>query len=369
MEPIANGEPKRAGKIRSLLLRSSKKAGLSPGSVVFVGERKLPSTTIRIIDYDATHHDEREVSSAEECFPYIDSPRTTWIMVEGLQNTDAIEKLGKYIGMQLLELEDVVNTFQRSRFEADEDQLFCVVKGLRHDRETGEISIDQTTLVVGKNYVISFQENQEQAFEAVKKRLNNPGGRHRNQGAVYLAYSLIDALVDHYFSPLENMAEKIEHLELQAVSDPRPEVLKAIHRTKRDLAFVRRSILPMREVVSAFQRSDSGLIAASVRPYLADVYDHTIQVLDIVESFRDIVGGLLETYLSSISNRMNEVMKLLTLIATVFIPLTFIAGVYGMNFDHMPELHWEWFYPHGFWITIAVVVLLMLAVFRRKGWI
>jgi magnesium transporter len=369
MQPSPHGDPKSAGKIRSLLRRSSKKAGLSPGSVVFVGERKLPSTTITVIDYDASHHEERQVSSAEECFPYIDSPRITWIMVEGLQDTETIQKLGKYVEMHLLEIEDVVNSSQRPRFAAEEDQLFCVVKGLRYETEAQELSIDQTTLVVGKNYVFSFQENHEQVFDAVKKRLSNPNGRHRKEDAVYLAYSLIDALVDHYFSPLEIMAEEIERLEVQAVSDPTQEVLQAIHRTKRNLAFVRRSVLPMREVISAFQRSESSLIRSSVRPYLADVYDHTIQVLDIVESFRDIVGGLLDTYLSSVSNRMNEVMKLLTIIATVFIPLTFIAGVYGMNFDHMPELHWGWFYPHGFWATIAVVAVLMLALFRRKGWI
>jgi magnesium transporter len=349
--------------------RGSKKAGLAPGSIVFVGEQKVPATTIRVLDYSATHCDERKLRSVEECYPFLEAPSCTWVIVEGLQDTAAIERLGLHLGLHPLLLEDIVNTSQRARFESTEDHLFCVLKSLRSQNDTHEISVDQISLVVGKNYVISFQESHEPAFDAIEERVRNPRGRHRKAGADYLAYSLLDSLVDHYFRPLEAMADHLEGLEQEVVDNPRPQTLQHIHQLKHDLVFVRKSVWPIREVVAALRRSEGDIISDTTGPYLADVYDHTIQVMETIESLRDVTGGILDTYLSSINNRMSEVMKVLTLIATVFIPLTFLAGVFGMNFEHMPELHWGWFYPVGFWIASILTVLLMVAVFRWKHWI
>ena len=366
---MALGQTVRKISPRNLLRRGSKKAGLSPGSVVFVGEQKVAATRIWVLDYSATHCDEREVTSIEECFPLLAAPSHTWVIVEGLQDTAAIEQLGRHIGLHPLLLEDIVNTSQRPRFESTDDHVFCVLKGLRYDGGSQSIAVDQTTLVVGQTYVISFQETHEGAFDAVRERIRKETGHHRKHGVDYLAYSLLDALVDHYFAPLEAMADQLEGLEQEVVDDPRPETLHKIHHFKRDLILIRKSVWPMREVISAFRRIESPIVSDATGPYLADVYDHTIQVIDTIESLRDVIGSLLDTYLSSVSNRMNQVMKLLTLVATVFIPLTFVAGVYGMNFDHMPELHWTWFYPFGFWVTIGLAAMLMVGLFRWKGWI
>lgn len=357
-----SGTPKKNRK-------NSKKAGLSPGSVVFVGEQKVAATTLRVVDYSASHCDEREIQSIDECFPLLASPSCTWVVIEGLQDIDMIKRIGHHVGLHSLLLEDIVNTSQRPRIEGTDDHLFCVLKGLRTNRDTGMVAADQVTLVVGQNYVISFQEIHEEAFDAVLNRIRTPQGQHRRAGADYLAYSLLDALVDYYFGPLEVMADQLESLEQVVVDNPRPEALRQIHRLKRDVVMVRKTIWPMREVVAGLRRIQSSIMTEATRPYLADVYDHTVQVMETTESLRDVIGSLLDTYLSSVSNRMNEVMKVLTLIATVFIPLTFLAGVYGMNFDHMPELHWAWFYPVGFWIAIGGTIVAMVALFRWKRWI
>ena len=346
-----------------------RKAGLSPGSVVFVGEQKVATTTLRVVDYSASHCEERELQSIEECFPLLNSPSCTWVIIEGLQDIDMIKRLGRHIDLHPLLLEDIVNTSQRPRIEGTDDHLFCVLKGLRLSPDTEAIAVDQATLVVGRNYLISFQEIHEQAFDAVLNRIRMPQGQHRRAGSDYLAYSLVDALVDYYFGPLEVMADHLETLEQAVVDNPRPETLHQIHRLKRDLVTVRKTLWPMREVVAGLRRIQSSIMTEATRPYLADVYDHTVQVMETTESLRDVIGSLLDTYLSSVSNRMNQVMKVLTLIATVFIPLTFLAGVYGMNFDYMPELHWGWFYPLGFWIAIGIVIVLMVALFRWKHWI
>jgi magnesium transporter len=242
------------------------------------------------------------------------------------------------------------------------------LKMLYLDNETSETQVEQVSLVFGKNFVISFQEKQGDIFETIRERIRNGKGRIRKMGTDYLAYALIDAVVDHYFIILEKDGEKIEELEDKVVSDPKPETLQKIHRLKREMIFLRRSVWPLRELVNSLERGESPLIHKATRIYLRDVYDHTIQVIDTLETYRDMLSGMHDTYLSSISNRMNEVMKVLTIIATIFIPLTFIAGIYGMNFEFMPELKWRWAY-FSVWGVILIVAVFMLIFFRRKKWL
>jgi magnesium transporter len=239
---------------------------------------------------------------------------------------------------------------------------------LYYDDITNEINSEQVSIIFGQNFVISFQEKEGDVFNPIREMIRTGKGRIRKMGADYLAYSLIDAIVDSYFIILEKLGENIEDIEDTMIANPTPETLQAIHRLKRKMILLRKSVWPLREVVSAIERSDSSLIQKPTRIYLKDVYDHTIQVIDTVETFRDVLSGMLDVYLSSISNKMNEIMKVLTIIATIFIPLTFIAGVYGMNFEYMPELKWQWGYP-VIWFVMLIIGISMLAYFRKKKWL
>ncbi len=347
--------------------RISKKSGLPPGSLVHVGEKKIEKTRIRVIDYDEASIEERELASVDECFPYKDTPAMTWVNIDGLHEVDVIQKVGDGFGLHPLVLEDIVNTGQRPKMEDFEDYLFLIVKMLTYDDEEGEVKAEQFSLVLGPHYVISFQEKVGDVFEPLRERLRKGKGRIRKEGSDYLLYALIDAIVDNYFVVLENIAEEIESLEDRIMIDPTTDLLQTIHNLKRELIFLRKSVWPLREAVSALERGDSGLVQEKTAIYLRNVYDHTIQIADTIETFRDMVSGMLDVYLSSVSNRMNEVMKVLTIIATIFIPITFLAGIYGMNFKNMPELEWAWGYPL-LWCIILVVGLIMVLYFRRKKW-
>ena len=342
--------------------------GLPPGTPVFVGDKKAEAVRITILDYDESRFQEREVKEIEECFPFKDTPTVTWINVDGVHDVEVIQKLGENFGLHPLVLEDIVHTQQRPKMEEFENYIYVVLKMLYVDDESKETQIEQVSLIFGENYVVSFQEKEGDIFEKIRERIRNGKGRIRKMDTDYLAYSLIDAVVDHYFIILEKDGEKIEELEDKVVSDPKPETLQEIHRLKREMIFLRRSVWPLRELVNLLERSESRLIHKSTRIYLRDIYDHTIQVIDTLETYRDMLSGMHDTYLSSISNRMNEVMKVLTIIATIFIPLTFIAGVYGMNFEFMPELKWRWAY-FGVWGVIFVVAIAMVLYFKRRKWL
>ena len=353
----------------SLFLRkSSEKAGLPPGTVVFVGEKKVEEIRITIIDYDENNYVEREVKDIEECFPYKATPSISWINIDGLHQVDIIEKLGAHFVLHPLLQEDVVNTHQRPKFDEFEDHLFIVLRMFFFNEEENELDGEQISLIVGSNFVISFQERQGDVFDQVRERLRNGKGRIRKKGSDYLAYSLIDAIVDSYYNILEGLGENIESLQEQMVSEPKQEDLQIIQHLKRDMLFFRKSVWPLREVISALAKSESILIKEDVLVYLRDVYDHVIQAIDTIETFRDMLAAMLDIYLSSVSNRMNEVMKVLTIIATIFIPMTFLAGIYGMNFKNMPELEWRYAYLF-FWIIVVVVLVAMVAWFKRKKWI
>jgi len=351
-----------------LVQKVSKKAGKPPGALVFIGKKKQEKVKIHLMDYTASTFTEKDAKSVEECFTYMKKPTTTWINVSGIHDEDVVEKLGKRFGLHPLVLEDILNTGQRPKAEDFDKYMFIVLKMIYYNGGTNGIEIEQVSIVLGKGFVISFQEREGDVFNQIRERIRKKGGRFRSLGNDYLAYALMDAIVDNYFSVLENMGERIESIEDELVDNPNPKTLAEIHKLKRELIFLRRSVWPLRDVINNIQRGDSKLFTKKTQIYLRDVYDHAIRVSETIETFRDMVSGMLDIYLSSMSNRMNEVMKVLTIFAAIFIPLTFIAGIYGMNFRFMPELEWEWGYPMV-WTIILLVSFTMLYYFRRKGWL
>jgi len=348
--------------------KSPTKAGLPPGTLVHIGEKKVEKTRITVMDYDERTFQEKEVAAVEECFEFKETSTVTWINVEGLHDVEIIEKLGNRFGLHPLVQEDILNTAERPKMEDYEDHIFLLLKVFVLGNRNHDEKIQQVSLVLGSNFVISFQEKESGVFDPVRDRIRKDKGRLRKLGPDYLAYALIDSIVDGYFGFLERLSEEIEFLEDELITDPKREILQKIHSLKREMIFIRKSIWPLREVVNGLERLETPLIKETTDVFLRDVYDHTIQVIDSVETLRDVLSGMLETYLSSVSNRMNEVMKVLTIIATIFIPLTFIAGIYGMNFKFMPELEWR----GGYFVIIGVMVavaVVMLIFFRKKKWL
>jgi len=354
--------------VPKLIIKRSKKIGLPPGTPIHVGEKKIDRVRIKIIDYDEAQFQEKEAKTVEECFPFKDKPTVTWINIDGIHQVDIIEKIGNHFNIHPLVLEDIVNTGQRPKMEDFVNYIFVILKMLYYDEKINETKTEQISLILGSNFVISFQENEGDVFDPIRERIRSDRGRIRKMGADYLAYALIDTIVDNYFIILEKLGEKIEDIEDELVTNPALETLQTIHSLKREMIFLRKSVWPLREVISRLERWESPLIDKSLNIYLRDVYDHTIQVIDSIETFRDMLSGMLDIYLSSVSNRMNEVMKVLTIIATIAIPLTVITGIYGMNFQFMPELQWQWSYPL---VLLAMLTLgvLMIRYFRRRKWI
>ena len=351
-----------------LFLKKTKKVGLPPGSLVYTGEKKAEEVKISFIDYDEERFKEKEVTSIEECFPFRDTPTVTWINIDGLHEVKPIEKIGTYFKIHPLVLEDIVNTDQRPKLEDFGDYILVILRMIYFDEKVRELHAEQISLILGPNFVISFQEREGDIFQGIRDRIRNSKGRIRKMGSDYLAYALIDAIVDNYFIVLEMVGEEIETMEDEVMTTPTTETMQKLQKVKRRLLFLRKSVWPLREVISGLERGESKLIKKQTNPYFRDVYDHTIQVVDMVETMRDMNSGMFDMYLSSISNRMNEVMKVLTIIATIFIPLTFIAGIYGMNFEYMPELKWRWAY-FSVWGVIVLVVAGMIWYFKRKRWL
>ncbi|MCJ7580290.1 MAG: magnesium/cobalt transporter CorA, partial [Candidatus Aminicenantes bacterium] len=305
-----------------------KKIGLPPGTPVYIGDRGGEVVKITTLDFDETQFQETDIKEVEECFSFKDTPTVTWINVDGIHDIENIEKIGRHFGIHPLVQEDIVHTEQRPKMEEFEDYIYIVLKMMSYNEKNKETVAEQVSLILGKSYVISFQERQGDIFDSLRERIRIDKGRIRKMGADYLAYSLLDTIVDYYFVVLEKLGDRVEELEDELVSHPRPEDLQEVHRLKREMIFLRKSVWPLREVISGLERLESSLVEESTKIYLRDVYDHSIQIMDIVETNRDMLSGMHDTYLSSISNRMNEIMKVLTIIATIFIPLTFIAGVY-----------------------------------------
>ena len=358
---------KGKNKLKVIKKRSSK-AGLPPGTLVHVGEKKVESVRITFIDYDKENFQEKQAQNIEECLKFKDTATVSWINIDGLQDIELLEKLGKEFGLHSLILEDILSTGQRPKFENYEKHIFIVLKMLSFGQESQSVEAEQVSLILGPNYVISFQERIGDVFDPIRERIRKAKGRIRTMGPDYLAYSLLDAIIDNYFSILEKFGEKIESMEEEVIGDPTEKTVHQIHSLKREMILMRKSVWPLRELIREIQKSESLLINETTDIYLRDVYDHTIQIIDTIESYRDMVSGMLDIYLSSLSNKMNAVMKVLTIIATLFIPLTFVAGIYGMNFEYMPELKVRWAYG-AVWLVMITIAVIMLFYFRRKKWL
>ncbi|MFW6134856.1 MAG: magnesium/cobalt transporter CorA [Elusimicrobiota bacterium] len=355
-------------KLISRFIKKKQDIGLPPGTLPSVDESVLKSREkvgVEIIDYNEKDFSEQEPEEIEKCFEFITRPSVTWININGIHDTRIIEKIGQQLNLHPLVLEDIANTDSRTKYEEFDEYLFIILKMLYLEKD--ELVSEQVSIVMGKNYVISFQEKKGDVFESVRDRIRSSKGRIRKKGSDYLVYSLIDAVVDGYFKIPESIGDKLEGMEVKLIEDPETEDLQKVHNLKRNLIFLRRSIWPLREVINSFIREDSEMIEESTKLYLRDVYDHTIQVIETVETLRDVVSGMVDMYMSSVSNRMNEVMKVLTIIATIFIPLTFIAGIYGMNFEYMPELSWK----GSYFVVLGVMVIIgvsMIIYFKKKRW-
>ena len=350
-----------------LIKKRSKKAGLPPGTLVHIGNKRVEKVKISIIDYDEKQFQEKEIKAIKECFSYKDTPTMTWINIDGVHEIKVIEEIGKHFNLHPLILEDMVDTDQRPKIKDLGNYIFIILKMLYYAEKDNEMKVEQVSLVLGKNYVISFQEREGDVFDSIRERIRNNLGQIRKAGADYLIYALIDAIIDNYFTVIEKLGEETENLEDKVISQPNPANVQAIHKLKRDLIFLRKSGWPLREVINILERGESLLILKATNLYLRDIYGQTIQVMDTVETLRDVLSGILDIYLSSMSNRMNEIMKVLTIIATIFIPLTFIVGIYGMNFQYMPEIKWIWGYPVVLSVML-IIVIAMLVFFRRKKW-
>ncbi len=357
-----------------LLKKRSKKAGLPPGSLIHIGEPKTEKVKITLFRFNEVHVEEKEVDSVSECIEFCKSLKDfsliTWINVDGLHDIELIHQLGDAFGVHPLIQEDILNTDQRPKLEDFGEYIYLVLKMLSHRKEKNHsIFIEQVSFILKPGLVISFQEEKTQdVFEPVRDRIRNSKGLIRKMGSDYLMYSLMDAIVDHYFIILENMEEQIEGIEKAFLSSQPNHTLEHIHHLKKEMIILRKAVWPLRDVLGTLGREGSALIQSTTQMYVRDIYDHTVQVIEVIESFRDIISEMLEVHLSRLSHRMNSVVKVLTMITTVFMPLSFMAGVYGMNFRHMPELDWKWGYPSVLGVMV-IATIGMLIYFKKKKWV
>jgi len=338
--------------------------GLQPGALVHVGEKLVEEITFEQIEFDKDTFSRKTKDTIEECLDTKNKSTVTWTNIVGIHDANIIHKIGEYYTIHPLVQSDIMNTALRPKIENHDSYLYVILK-LPHMISEKEIFMEQISFVIGKNFVLSFQETREDSFNSIRERLEKFIGKIRERSSDYLAYALADAIIDYYYVILENIGTKTEKLEEELMKNPTPKTLQTIHTLKREMILLRKSIWPMREVIDGFERMQSDIIQESTRTYLRDIYNHTVQVMDNIEGLRDMIGGMLDTYLSSVSNKMNEVMKTLTVIASIFIPITFIAGIYGTNFEYIPELAWEgsYFVMIG---GMTVIVIAMLAWFRKK---
>jgi magnesium transporter len=346
--------------------KESQKTGLSPGTLVHIGVKPPESVKMTVIEYQESFFCEKEIAAVGEAA--VNGKTTvTWLNIDGL-DAPLVEQAGNLFGLHPLMQEDILNTSQRPKCDDYGEQLFWVVKMPKLNLKTARVDLEQVSLVLGSNYLLSIQENVGDVFGAVRERLRSGKGKIRRLGADYLAYALMDTITDNYFLILETWDNRIEQLEEELMVNPTQSTLRKIHHLKRELLFLRRAIWPLREALSIMDRNDSDLIKESTGVFIRDLYDHTIRIVETVETFQEMLSGMLDIYLSNVSNKTNEVMKVLTVISTIFIPLTFLSGIYGMNFTYMPELHW----PGSYFVLLLVmlgIALGMIRYFKRKKWL
>jgi magnesium transporter len=348
--------------------RGASKVGLPPGTLVHVGEERTQPVKINIIDYDDVNFRELTAQSLEECFQFSETKSVTWIDIAGIHNVGMMDKLASHFQIHPLMMEDIVNSTTRPKAEEAPFHVFIAMKMAQFDEQNHKLLMEQVSLIVSPHVVISFQEEEGDVFDPVRERIRNHRGRIRSLGVDYLAYSLMDVLVDHYFLVLEKIGDELERIEEDIMSDKCEDLTHDIHMIKGDLMTLRKAMWPMRDVLSQLARGEVALFKKNTIPFIRDVYDHTVQVVDSVENYRELTSSLHDIQLSKIGQKANEVMKVLTMMSTVFIPLTFIVGVYGMNFDFMPELRWKYGYA-VVWGAMLVIVIGLLAFFRKRKWL
>lgn len=348
-----------------LIKKRSGKSGMPPGSLVYVGENAVEKTQISVIDFSPGGVTETTPSGWTECETSIAGDSVTWVNITGLGDTALIEQIGESLDIHPLVLEDILNTGHRPKVEDYENFIFMILKMLYSSPDDQQLTTEQVSVIFGRGYVISFQEVEGDVFEPIRKRIRSGKGRIRKSGSEYLAYTLLDAIVDNSFLVLEELGDRIEILQDRVLEKVDPQILKEIYQLKQMIVMLRKGVMPVREVAADFLRLDSDLVKPEIQPYLRDAYEHTVQVIDLLEMLRDLLSATLDTHMTMMSNRMNSTMQILTVIATIFIPLTFLVGVYGMNFEHMPELGWRYGYA-AVWGLIVVLGVFMFLYFRKK---
>ena len=348
-------------------ISKSKTAGLPPGQLIHLGEKLTDKSLVELISYDSKSIEETHDPDADVILQQLDETKVNWINIDGLHNITLVEKMGDHFDINSLVLEDVLNPDQRPKIEDFPGYIFLTLKTL-NALKADDIIYEQMSFVLGKNFLLSFQEKEGDLYDGLRHRLkNDPKSKARKLGVDYLFYRLVDTIVDSYYLILENLGGQIEKLEDEVYVDPTPKTLQQIQSLKKELIYLRKSIYPIREAISKITKGEYSLIKKETVEYFGDVYDHTLHVMETLETYRDLTTGLMDMYMTSVSNKMNEVMKVLTIIATIFIPLTFIAGIYGMNFQYMPELQWKYGYPAVWGIMLATVIV-MIVYFKRKKW-
>lgn len=353
---------------RKLFKTRAAKEGLPPGSLVHIGESSSDAITISIFEYNEHSVQETRSDSLASCLPSVNENGVVWIDVEGVHQVETIRCLGESYNLHPLVLEDIVSTVQRPKVEDYDNYLFVVVKTLL-PLDDGDFASEQFSIVLGQGYVLTFQEGiHGDSFASVRERIRSAKGKMRSLGPDYLMYALLDTVVDRYFTVLEGFGERLITIEEDVALHPQPRTLVQLNELKKEIIYLRKSIWPLREVLSFLERDDTELITDATRLFLRDVHDHAVQTIDTVETFRDLLSGMLDLYLSSISNRTNEIMKFLTIIGTIFIPLTFIVGLYGMNFKYMPELEWHYGY-FGILGLMLLITLGMIKYFKHRKWL
>jgi len=342
--------------------------GLAPGSLVFIGNKKMEHIRIRVIDYDKSKLNETQIDDISKGKEFKETKTVTWINIDGLHELTLMQEIGDIFDLHPLLLEDILNTGQRPKLEEFDNCLFLVLKMLRYDKEKQVILAEQLSMVLGSTYLLTFQEQPGDVFEPVRERIRKQKGRIRGTGIDYLAYALLDTVVDNYISIIERLGEQIEDIEEDVLTNPKPAVMDKINTFKREMNYLRKSIRPLREAIIQLLKLDSELIKENTIPFLKDLLDLITQATEAIDTYREMLSDQLNIYNSSISNRMNDIMKVLTIFAAIFIPLTFIAGIYGTNFEYVPELHFKYSY-FIFWGVMISVAIAMLAFFKRKDWI
>jgi len=345
-----------------------KRPGASPGSLVLVGKKRLQEVAIESFDYSPDFFEEKTKLTPDECLKYRDTDNISWVNIDGLHDTEVIRKIGTHYIIHPLTLEDILDTIHRPKLDDMDHYIYVSLKMLSIEPGTNKIIQELISIVFGFNWVLSFQEFPGDVFVPVRERLRAGKGRMRKMGADYLAYTLMDAIIDNYFLVVESLGERIEKLDNEVISHANKNSLRLIHDLKNELIMVRKVVWPLRDIVNSLYRTESELIQDDTTVFIRDMYDHVIQIIETIEIYRDQVNGLFDIYLSSISNRTNDIMRVLTVMTSIFIPLTFVVGIYGMNFHSMPELSWEYGYPFT-WVIMITIAVSMFFFFKRRGWL